>query len=138
MPPMFASTYTSWRTGLPSAAPPVTVKCQASLPPRASGRTIKPWPSVLAPLTRDSFGSRENTRFSAAASDTLGVVETDRSVYRVPVAEVTLWPPSAASVCTAYSAPKTGTPLCFCWKRTDDCLPSLLVLRVWRSVTGTL
>lgn len=90
MPPMFASTYTSWRTGLPLASAPVTVKCQASLPPRASGRTMRPWPSVLAPLTRESLSSRKNIRCSAAASVTLGVVETDRSVYRVPVVEVTL------------------------------------------------
>ena len=86
---MFASTYTSWRTGLPLASAPVTVKCQASLPPRASGRTMRPWPSVLAPLTRESFPSRKNIRCSAAASVTLGVVETDVSVYRVPVVEVT-------------------------------------------------
>lgn len=92
----------------------------------------------LGTLDPRQLSVEENIRFSAAASVTLGVVETDRAVYSVPVAEVTFWPPSAASVCTAYSAPKTGTPSCFCWKRTDDCLPSLLVLTVSRSATGTL
>lgn len=56
----------------------------------------------------------------------------------MPVVEVTRRPPSAASVCTAYSAPNTGTPSC-CWrKRTEDWLPDLVVPSVFRSETGTL
>lgn len=80
MPPTRASTYTSWRTGVPFALPPVTVKCQASLPPRASGSTDRPCASVLAPRTPDRPRSSVNIRRFAVASLTFGVVETVRSV----------------------------------------------------------
>lgn len=80
MPPTRASTYTSWRTGPPSASAPVTVKCQASLPPWASGSTDRPCASVFAPRTPDRPRSSVNIRCFAVASATFGVVETVRSV----------------------------------------------------------